>query len=86
MEQLNKLDEIRQDVIHKTNIVQQQISRWHDNFIKDRKFHLGDWALLFYSKLQYFKEKFKLIDLVLMILKLSLIMEQLELRPLMKKK
>ena len=48
MDKLKNLDEKQQDVIHITNIIQQQRSIWHDKFIKDRKFKLVDWAFLFY--------------------------------------
>ncbi len=47
MEQLNDLDEIRQDAIQRANTVQQQRSRWHEKYIKERKFQPGDWELLF---------------------------------------
>ena len=59
MEQLNELDEIRQDAIKTTNLVQQQRSRQHDKYIKERKFQLGDWALLFDSKFKDFQGKFQ---------------------------
>ena len=59
MQQFNELDEIIKDVIHSTNIVQQKRSRWHDKFIKERKFQRGDWTLLFYSKFKYFQGKFQ---------------------------
>ena len=36
--QLNELDEIRQDVIQHTILVQEQRARWHDKFIKKKKF------------------------------------------------
>ena len=38
LEQINELDEIRQDAVQKTSIVQQQRTRWHDNYIKEKKF------------------------------------------------
>ena len=59
MEQLNKLDEIRQEAILKTDLVQHQRAKWHDRYIKERKFQEGDWALLFDSKFKYFKGKFQ---------------------------
>lgn len=59
MEQLNELDEIIQDAIQRTNLVQQQISRWHDKYIKERKFQPGDCALLFDSKFKDFQWKFQ---------------------------
>eukprot|EP00253_Pinus_taeda_P005451 PITA_05451 len=58
MEQLNQLDEIRQDAILRTDLVQHQRAKWHDRYIKERKFQEGDWALLFDSKFKYFKGKF----------------------------
>lgn len=50
---------MRHDDIQRTNIVQQQRSRWHDKFIKVRRFQPGDWALLFESKFKYFQRKFR---------------------------
>jgi hypothetical protein len=41
--QLNELDEIRQDAIQQTILVQNQRSKWHDNFIKKKHFQPGDW-------------------------------------------
>ena len=42
MEQLNELDEIRQDAILRTNLVQHQRAKWHDRFIKEKTFQEGD--------------------------------------------
>ena len=36
--QLNQLDEMRQDAIEQTILVQQQRAQWHDKFIKKRQF------------------------------------------------
>lgn len=55
--QLNELDEIRQDAIQRTILVQNQRSKWHDKFIKKKHFQLGDWALLFDSRFKTFKDK-----------------------------
>ena len=59
MDQLNELDEIRQDAILRTDLVQHQRTKWHDPHIKERKFQKGDWALLFDSKFKHFKGKFQ---------------------------
>eukprot|EP00253_Pinus_taeda_P025481 PITA_25481 len=59
MTQLNELDDIRQEAFQRTSLVQQQRLRWHDKYIKERKFHLGDWALLFDSKFKNFQGKFQ---------------------------
>ena len=59
MDQLNELDEIRQDAILRTDLVQHQRTKWHDRFIKEKKFQKRDWALLFDSKFKDFKGKFQ---------------------------
>ena len=32
--QLNELDEIKQDAIQRTNLIQNQMTKWHDKFLK----------------------------------------------------
>ena len=59
LEQLNELDEIRQEAVQSTGIVQQQRAKWHDKYIKDKRLQEGDWALLFDSKFKYFQGKFQ---------------------------
>jgi len=59
LEQLNELDEIRQDVVQRTSLVQQQRDKWHDKYIKEKKFQEEDWALLFDSKFKDFQGKFQ---------------------------
>eukprot|EP00253_Pinus_taeda_P010386 PITA_10386 len=56
--ELNQLDEHHQQAIEHTTLVQQQRMKWHDRYIKIKKFHKGDWALLFDSKFKDFKAKF----------------------------
>ena len=48
--QLNELDEIRQDVVQRTALIQNQRTKWHDKFLKRKTFQEGDWALLFDSR------------------------------------
>ena len=59
LEQLNELDEIRQETVQRTGLVQQQRAQWHDKYIKNKRFQEGDWALLFDSKFKYFQGKFQ---------------------------
>ena len=59
MEQLNELDEIRQEEIPRTDLVQHQRAKWHDRYIKEKKFQEGYCALLFDSKFKDFKGKFQ---------------------------
>ena len=59
LEQLNELDGIRQGAVQRTSIVQYKMAKWHDKYIKEKKFQAGDWALLFDSKLKYFQGNFQ---------------------------
>eukprot|EP00253_Pinus_taeda_P005775 PITA_05775 len=59
MKQLNELDESRQEAILRNDLVQYQRAKWHDKYIKEKKFQEGDWALLFDSKFKDFKGKFQ---------------------------
>lgn len=56
--QLNELDEIQQDSLQQTTIIQQQRAIWHDKFIKKKLFKVCDWDFLFNSKYNYFQGKF----------------------------
>ena len=55
--QLNELDEIHSMVFQRTTSIQQQRMKWHDNFIKNKVFQSGDWALLYDSHFKDFKGK-----------------------------
>ena len=57
MLQINELDEIRQDALKRTMLIQNQRNKWHDKFIKQKQFNTGDWALLFNSRYKNFKGK-----------------------------
>jgi hypothetical protein len=55
--QLNELDEIRQDALQRTTLIQEQRTKWHDKYIKKKSFQSGDWALLYDSRFKNFKGK-----------------------------
>jgi transposase InsO family protein len=55
--QLNELDEIRQDALQRTTLIQEQRTKWHDKYIKKKSFQPGDWALLYDSRFKNFKGK-----------------------------
>lgn len=57
IQQLNELDELRQQALFRVEITQQQRNKWHAKFIKSKAFRVGDWALLYDSRFKYFKEK-----------------------------
>jgi hypothetical protein len=42
LERINELDEMRQDSLQHTTLIQQQREKWHDKFIKKNRFKLGD--------------------------------------------
>ena len=50
--QINVLDEIRQDALQITMLIQNQRKTWHDKFIKQKQFSTRYWALLFDYKFQ----------------------------------
>jgi hypothetical protein len=55
--QLNELGEIRQDVLQRTILIQNQHSKWHDKYIKKKHFQPGNWVFPFDSKYKTFKGK-----------------------------
>ena len=55
--QINELDEIRQDALQRTMLIQNQQKQWHDKFIEQKQFNVGYWALLFDSQFKNFKGK-----------------------------
>lgn len=48
--QLNSFDELRKMVVQHTELIKNQRAEWHDKYIKERKFKIGDWALLYDSR------------------------------------
>eukprot|EP00253_Pinus_taeda_P012235 PITA_12235 len=59
LEQLNELDEIKQEAVQRIGIFRQHRAKWHDKYIKDKRFQEEDWALLFDSKFKDFQGKFQ---------------------------
>lgn len=55
--QLNQLDELRQEALFHTEMMQEQREGWNDKFIKSNPFEEGDWTLFYYSRYKYFKGK-----------------------------
>ncbi|MCO5586954.1 hypothetical protein L7F22_040899 [Adiantum nelumboides] len=60
IEDLQRLDEIRQRALLEQQIVQQRRKYWHDSKIKVREFKQGDLVLLYQSKLGPKKPNLKL--------------------------
>ena len=54
--QINELDEIRQDALQRTMLIQNQRKTWHDKFIKQKQFNTRYWVLLFNSQFKNSKE------------------------------
>ena len=55
--QINELEEIRQDALQRTILIQNQWNTWHDKFINKNQFNTGDLAQLFNSWFKNFKGK-----------------------------
>ena len=47
LNQLNELDKKHTVVVHHTSLIQQQCSKWHDQFIKKKAFCEGYWNFLY---------------------------------------
>eukprot|EP00253_Pinus_taeda_P028240 PITA_28240 len=57
--QLNGLDEHQMQALLHSEVVQLQRKIWHDRHLNDKKFELGDWALLYDSRHKDFKGKLR---------------------------
>jgi hypothetical protein len=55
--QLNELDETRKEALQRTTHIQEQRTKWHDKYLKKKKFQQGDWALLYGNRFKDFKGK-----------------------------
>jgi hypothetical protein len=55
--QLNELDEIRQDALHRNTLIQEQRTKWLDKYIDKKSFQSSDKALLYDSRFKSFKSK-----------------------------
>ena len=54
---MNENDEIRQDDLQRTTLIQEQRTKWHDKYIKKKSFQSSDWALLYDSRFKNLKGK-----------------------------
>ncbi|PIN25369.1 hypothetical protein CDL12_01892 [Handroanthus impetiginosus] len=57
--QLNELDEFRLQAYKNAKIYKEKTKRWHDKKIVERRFELGQYVLLFNSRLKLFPGKLK---------------------------
>nr|GEX14857.1 reverse transcriptase domain-containing protein [Tanacetum cinerariifolium] len=57
--QLNELDELRDQAYKNSLIYKEKTKKLHDSKIKNLIFNIGDWVLLFNSRLKIFSEKLK---------------------------
>ena len=57
LHELNEIDELLLASIEHKSIVQQQPTKWHNQFIKTKYFQEGDWALLYNSRFKMSKGK-----------------------------
>jgi hypothetical protein len=54
---LNELDEIREEALQRTTLIQEKRTKWHDKYLKKKKFQQADWALLYDNRFKNFKGK-----------------------------
>ncbi|XP_049394700.1 uncharacterized protein LOC125858991 [Solanum stenotomum] len=60
VEQLNELDEFRFKAYESSALYKKKMKKWHHTKILKRKFKVGDWVLLYNSRLRLFRKKLKL--------------------------
>ena len=54
---ISSLDEWRTQAYEKAKLFKEKVKRWHDKRIQKRKFNLGDYVLLYNSRLRFFAGK-----------------------------
>ncbi|XP_049364486.1 uncharacterized protein LOC125829280 [Solanum verrucosum] len=59
VEQLNELDEFRLKAYESSALYKEKMKKWHDAKILKREFKVGNWVLLYNSRLRLFPEKLK---------------------------
>ncbi|XP_049375527.1 uncharacterized protein LOC125840604 [Solanum verrucosum] len=60
VEQLNELDKFRFKAYKSSALFKEKMKKWHDAKILKREFKVGDWVLLYNSRLKLFPRKLKL--------------------------
>ncbi|XP_049403537.1 uncharacterized protein LOC125867151 [Solanum stenotomum] len=59
LDQLNEIDEFKLRSYDSSAIYKEKIKKWHDTRIVQREFNVGDWVLLYNSRLRLFPGKLK---------------------------
>jgi len=59
LDQLNEIDEFRLRSYDSSAIYKEKMKKWHDTRIVQREFNVGDWVLLYNSRLRLFPGKLK---------------------------
>jgi hypothetical protein len=44
---INEMDEIKQEALPRTTLIQEKRTKWHDKYLKKKKIQPRDWALLY---------------------------------------
>ena len=55
--QFSSLDEWRTQAYENAKLFKEKVKRWHDKRIQKREFHVGDYVLLYNSRLIFFAGK-----------------------------
>ena len=54
---ISSLDEWRAQAYENAKLFKEKVKRWHDKRIQKREFNVGDFVLLYYSRLRFFAGK-----------------------------
>ena len=55
---ISSLDEWRTQAYENAKLFKEKVKRWHDKRIQKREFNVGDYVLLYNSRLRFFAENF----------------------------
>ena len=70
---ISSLDEWRTQAYENAKLFKEKVKRWHDKRIQKREFNVGDYVLLYNSRLRFLQENFSLNGKVLTLSRRSIV-------------
>ena len=70
---ISSLDEWRTQAYENAKLFKEKVKKWHDKRIQKREFNVGDYVLLYNSRLSFLQENFSLNGKVLTLSRRSIV-------------
>ena len=70
---ISSLDEWRTQAYENAKLFKEKVKRWHDKRIQKREFNVGDYVLLYKSRLRFLQENFSQNGTVLTLSRRSIV-------------